>query len=458
MAAEQVLIVGGGVSGLATAYFLSRLGIPSTILEKTTRTGGLIKTDFIDGCRLEAGPDSFIATKPAVCELAEELPGLQERIIGSNDASRRIFVVRDGKLLPMPKGMVMMVPGEWEPLEQSQLIGAEAKLRIHLETKMKPRERSADISVGQLVEEHFGSEVLEYLTEPLLCGVYGGESENLSAQSVLPRFMGYERQYGSLVKGVQQELRDQPRGGSLFLSFRDGMQTLTDALEAAVTGQVNIVQGEATAVERNGDGWRVRVGAETISASNVVLCCPAHVNARLLEASAPPLADELAAIPYSSAILVMLVYQRDALDHAPEGFGFLVPRGERKTIAAATLVHTKFPVRIRPGLAALRAFIVGRRAVELAHAPEADVIALVRDDYQRLMNVTAQPLFRTFHRWPNSMPQYVVGHAARVARIFRHLADYPGLFLAGNAFDGVGIPDCLRRAREIAQHIRQGSV
>ena len=458
MAAEKALIVGGGVSGLATAYFLSRLGIPSTILEKTTRTGGLIKTDFIDGCRLEAGPDSFIATKPAVRELAEELPGLKEQIIGSNDAARRIFVVRDGKLLPMPKGMVMMVPGEWEPLEESELIGAEAKRRIHLETNMKPRARSADISVGQLVEEHFGSEVLEYLTEPLLCGVYGGESENLSAQSVLPRFMGYERQYGSLVKGVRQELREQPKGGSLFLSFRDGMQTLTDALAAAIAGTVDIVQGEATAVARNGDGWRVRVGGETVVARNVVLCCPAHVNAGLLEASAAPLADELAAIPYSSAILVMLVYEREALGHGLDGFGFLVPRGERQTIAAATWVHTKFPIRIRPGLAALRAFIVGRRAVELAHAPEADVIALVRDDYQRLMNVTAQPLFHTFHRWPDSMPQYVVGHAARVERIFTQMAVYPGLFLAGNAFDGVGIPDCLRRAREIAQHIRQGSV
>jgi oxygen-dependent protoporphyrinogen oxidase len=458
MAAERVLIVGGGVSGLATAYFLSRHGIPSTILEKTTRTGGLIQTDFIEGCRLEAGPDSFIASKPAVRELAQELPKLEEQIIGSNDAARRIFVVRDGKLLPMPKGMVMMVPGEWEPLEQSELVSAEAKRLIHLETKMKPRERNQDISVGQLVEEHFGSEVLEYLTEPLLCGVYGGESENLSAQSVLPRFMGYERQYGSLVKGVQQELREQSKGGSLFLSFRDGMQTLTDALATAIAGQANLMQGEATAVERNGGRWRVHVSGETISASDVVLCCPAHVNAGLLETSATPVADELAAIPYSSAILVMLVYERAALRDAPAGFGFLVPRGERNTIAAATWVHTKFPIRIRPGLAALRAFIVGQRALELASAPAADVIALVRNDYQRLMNVTAAPLFHTFYRWPNSMPQYVVGHAARVARIFAQVADYPGLFLGGNAFDGVGIPDCLRRAREIAQHIRQRSV
>jgi oxygen-dependent protoporphyrinogen oxidase len=458
MAAERVLIVGGGVSGLATAYFLSRYAIPATIIEKSTRTGGLIKTDFIEGCLLEAGPDSFIATKPAVRELAEELPGLRGQIIGSNDAARRIFVVRNGKLLPMPKGMVMMVPGEWEALDQSDLIGEEAKRRIYLETKMKPLERSADISVGQFVEEHFGSEVLEYLTEPLLCGVYGGESENLSAESVLPRFIGYERKYGSLVKGVQQELRDQPKGGSLFLSFRDGVQTLTDSLAAAIAGRASILQGEATAVTRSGKGWRMRVGAETLSARNVVLCCPAHVNAGLLASSVARVADELAAIPYSSAILVMLVYDRGAIGHPLDGFGFLVPRGERKTIAASTWVNTKFPLRVRPGLAALRAFIVGRRALELANAPNADVLALVRDDYQRLMGITAPPLFHTFHRWPNSMPQYVVGHAQRVTNIFTHLAEWPGLFLGGNAYDGVGIPDCVRRAREIAQHICQTSV
>jgi protoporphyrinogen/coproporphyrinogen III oxidase len=458
MAVDRVLILGGGVSGLATAYFLSRYAIPATIIEKTTRTGGLIKTDFIEGCRLEAGPDSFIATKPAVSELAQELAGLKDRIIGSNDAARRIFVVRNGKLLPLPKGMVMMVPGEWGPLEESELISPEAKRRIYLETEMTPQERHEDISVGQLVDEHFGPEVLQYLTEPLLSGVYGGESEKLSAASVLPRFMGYERKYGSLVKGVREELQDKPKGGSLFLSLRDGMQTLTDSLAAAIAGRVSILRAEASAVTRSGDGWQVCAAGERLTARNVVLCCPAHVNAGLLEATAAPLAGQLAAIPYSSAILVTLVYDRLAIDHPLDGFGFLVPRVERKTIAAATWVNTKFPFRIRPDLAAIRAFIVGQRALELAQAPEEDIVRLVRNDIQSLMRISAQPLFDTFYRWPNSMPQYVVGHAERVANIFQHLNEYPGLFLGGNAYDGVGIPDCLRRAREIAQHICQNSI
>ena len=179
MALDRVLIVGGGVTGLAIAYHLSRYAIPCTIVEKTHRTGGLIKTDVIDGCQLEAGPDSFIATKPAVAELAEELLGLKDQIIGSNDADRRIFVVRGGKLVQMPRGMVMMVPGDWKALEGSELVSATAKRSIPHEMKRKPLARPEDVSVGQFVEDHFGSEVLEYLTEPLLCGVYGGESEEI---------------------------------------------------------------------------------------------------------------------------------------------------------------------------------------------------------------------------------------------------------------------------------------
>lgn len=458
MAVDRVLIIGGGVSGLATAYFLSRYAIPCTIIEKARRTGGLIKTDVIEGCHLEAGPDSYIATKPAVHELAEELPGLTEQIIGSNDAGRRIFVVRNGKLLPMPQGMVMMVPGDWEALEHSQIVSEDAKRAIHEETKRKPFERKEDVSVGQFVGEHFGAEVLEYLTEPLLCGVYGGDSENLSAESVLPRFLGYERKYGSLVKGVQHELRERTKGGSLFLSFRDGMQTLTNSLERAIAGRVEILRGEATAVTRNDNGWRVHLGNETISASNVALCCPAHVNARILETAAAPLADELAAIPYSSAILVMQVYDRATLGHPLDGFGFLVPRGERKTMAAATWVNTKWPMRTPPSLAAIRAFIVGRRAVELANATEQQILSLVRDDLRNFMGITASPLFHTFYRWPNSMPQYVVGHGNRIKNIFEHLNNNPGLFLAGNSYDGVGIPDCLRHARLAAQQICARSV
>jgi protoporphyrinogen/coproporphyrinogen III oxidase len=455
---DRVLIVGGGVSGLATAYFLSKAGIPSTIIEKENRLGGLIKTDLIEGCQLEAGPDSYIASKPALTELARELPALagqllSEQIIGSNDQARRVFVARRGKLVPLPKGMVMMVPGQWSSLLRSPLLSVGAKWRILKETLAQPRQRAEDISVGQLVGEHFGREVLEYLTEPLLCGVYGGNSASLSAQSVLPRFAAYEQKFGSLVKGVRREARNYKPSGPMFLSLRDGMQALTDALAAAIAESTNIIHAEAVQIQQSGSSWRVQAGDSWLEANRLILACPADVAGKLLQNSAAPLAGELSAIPYSSAVLAMLVYDRAELNHPLDGFGFLVPQAERKTIAAATWVNTKFPSRVPPGLAALRGFIVGDQAVRLLNTPQADIIQRVRDDFRHFMGVTAAPRFCTVHAWPRSMPQYVVGHARRRQNIAQILPQYPGLALAGNAYDGVGIPDCIRMAKEVVKQI-----
>lgn len=459
MPSETVLIVGGGLSGLATAYYLGRAGIRSTIIERANRLGGLIKTDRIQGCELEAGPDSFLATKTAVAELAQDLGGgLAEKIISSNDAARRIFVVRGGKLVPMPKGMSMMVPGEWWPVMRSPLLGVGTKLQLIRETFTKPRRRSGDFSVGELVGKHFGPEMLEYVTEPLLSGVYGGDSASLSARSVLPRFVGFEEQYGSLIRGVRSSLPQMQRNGSLFQSFTGGMQTLIDALSKSVQEHSAVIYGEVTRVEKIDKGWRVRLGGESISSRQVVLACPAWASATMLDQCAPMVSAELAAIPYSSAVLAMLVFDQASLGHALGGFGFLVPPGERQTIAAATWVKTKFPSRVADGLLALRAFIVGAKAQELSAAPKDLVLNAVRKDFARLMNIQAQPVFHTIYSWPKSMPQYIVGHADRVNRMLQALAHCSGLLLTGNYFDGVGVPDTIRGAKEAAKHIAGNGV
>lgn len=450
---EPVLVVGGGVSGLATAYYLSQLGIPSVLFEKANRLGGLIQTDLIQGCRLEAGPDSFLAAKPAVKELAHDLPGLESQIIGSNDAARRVFVARDGRLVPLPAGMVMMAPGKWLPVLRSELLSARAKLRLLQETLRKPRQRTEDISVGQFVEDHFGPEVLETIAGPLLSGVYGGDAASLSAASVLPRFVAYEQKYGSLIRGVRRELRARSSSAPLFQSFRDGMQALTDSLAQASSGRVRVVHTEVSQVQRAGSLWHARAGEQTFSSPDLVLACPAHVCGRLLENSAVPVAEQLSAIPYSSAVLVTLVYDRAALGHPLDGFGFLVPAGQRKILAAATWVSVKFPIRTPSQLAALRGFVVGAETASLLTAPDEAVIDLVRKDFSGWMDADARPLFSTIHRWPDSMPQYVVGHAEWREKIVRLLEQYPGLYLAGNAYEGVGVPDCIRLAQQISKQV-----
>lgn len=452
MSNSGVIVIGGGISGLATAYFLGRAGIGCVLVEKSARLGGLIQTDWIDACVIEAGPDSYLAAKPAVSELARELPGLGGQIIGSNDAARRIFVVRGGRLVPLPRGMVMMAPAEWLAALRSPLFSVGAKLRFIAETVSRPRTRPADVSVGGFVRDHFGSEVLELVAEPLLAGVYGGDSATLSARSVLPRFVAYEQQYGSLIRGVRQERRSSERTRSLFRSFRDGMQSLTDALAAAAAEHTRVIRGEATRVERT-TRWRVQVNGEWMETNDIVLACPAHAAARLVETAVPDAAAELASIPYTSAILATFVYNRREVNHALDGFGFLVPRRERRTIAAATWVSTKFPSRTPADLAAVRTFIVGEKATELLHAPEQTIAELARADLATFMGLVARPRTSTVHAWPDSMPQYVVGHHDRRQRIATAMGDSPGLFLTGNAYDGVGIPDCMRLAKQTAKQI-----
>ncbi len=362
MPSARVVIVGGGVSGLSTAYFLAKLGLSSTIIEKSGRLGGLIRTDSIQGCQLEAGPDSYLAAKPSVTQLAEDLGDLKSQIIHSNDDQRRIFVVTHGHLLPMPKGMVMMAPAQLWPALRSNFFSARTKLRFLLETRFPPRQRPGDVSVEELVKSHFGEEVFNKAAEPLLSGVYGGDARALSAESVLPRFLAYEREYGSLIEGVRQERRTRSQTGSLFQSFRGGMQSLTDSLAEAIAGAASVLHLNAAKVERTATGWRVCTEGQSIDADQVVLACPAHCGAKLIETASPPLAAELAAIPYSSAILVTLVYRRVQFQHALDGFGFLVPRAERQTISAATWVSTKFPSRVPEHLVALRAFILDPQA------------------------------------------------------------------------------------------------
>ncbi len=447
-----VIIVGGGVSGLATAYFLGTRGITSTLFEKSDRLGGLIKTDLLEGCRLEAGPDSFLSAKPAVSDIAGML-GLAGHIIGSNDKARKVYVVRDGKLVAMPKGMVMMVPTQWRPVFHSRLFSIRAKIRLVAETFEKPRIRPEDVSVGQLVQEHFGREILEYIAEPLLCGVYGGDSTNLSAESVLPRFLGYEARYGSLIKGAREESRNSSRSGALFSSFRDGMGELIDALASGSQSHCRIIHSTVTHVEQAAAGWRVTADGKTLEGSSLVLTCPTFVNAELLADSSPDLASYLGAIPYSSAILVTLVLEAFQLERNLDGFGFLVPRAERRTIAAATCIHNKFPVRIRPDLAAIRAFIVGNEAKALLNAPESELVDLVRQELRRLTGVQGQPVFSTVYTWPDSMPQYMLGHKERQRAIADAIEHFAGLYLVGNSYDGVGIPDCVRLAKQTADRI-----
>jgi protoporphyrinogen/coproporphyrinogen III oxidase len=452
---SRVVIVGGGISGLSAAYYLAKLGIGVKLVERQPRLGGVIRTDGVHGCVLEAGPDSFISQKPWAFELIRSL-GLGDELIGSNDHLRATYVVKHRRLVRLPDGLMLMIPTKVLPMLSSPLLGWGTKLRMGLEWLRRPEQgEPGDESVAHFVGAHYGREAVEYLAEPLLAGIYGGDPETLSVQSVLPRFAELERKYGSLTRGVLRErgkVKRQAKGVPLFQTLKGGLSQLVEALEAQTRPAPEILHGTADALAREAGTYRVRVNGDWIEADHVVLACQAYEAAALLGAVDCELARPLAAIPYSNAITVSVGYLRKEFTHPLNGFGFLVPKKERRLLMACTWIGTKFSHRVPDSKAVLRCFVGGEDASALALSDQ-ELETQILEELADLMGVKGTPAFVQIARWPRSMAQYAVGHAARVAGIEARLAKLPGLHLAGNAYHGIGIPDCVRMGREAAEAI-----
>ncbi len=450
---RRVAIVGGGISGLSTAYYLSKTGISSTIIERRARLGGVIQTESDHGCVLEAGPDSFLAIKPAALELIGEL-GLTGDVISSNDHLRVTYVWKGGRLVPLPDGLMLMIPTKILPMLESPLVGWGTKMRMAAEWFRKPSRQSADRSVADFIGEHYGREAVDYLAEPLLSGVYGGDPAKLSVSSVLPRFVELEARYGSLTKGVlhaRKKAARESKGQPLFRTLKGGLGQMVSAMTRAMDPKPEVRQGEAEALERTAKGYRLRVAGDWLEADHVVLACQAYEAGALAGSLDAQLGALLGAVPYSNSITISLGYTSAGF-HPLNGFGFLVPKRERRRLVACTWVGTKFSYRVPPELAVLRCFVGGQDAAILEESEET-LIGGIRGELEEIMGVTQTPLFTRIARWPRSMAQYTVGHAARIAEIETRAAAIRNLHLAGNAYSGIGIPDCIRMGRAAAERI-----
>jgi oxygen-dependent protoporphyrinogen oxidase len=429
---RPVIIVGGGISGLSTAYYLAKQGIPSTLVEREPHLGGVIRTERVEGCLLEAGPDSFVSFKPWALALIKEI-GLADDVIGSNDHLRATYIWKHGRMVKMPDGFTLMVPAKALPVMTTPLFSLGTKLRMAAEWFRSPSPSNGDRSVSEFVEDHYGREVVDYLTEPLLAGVYGGDADAMSVRSVLPRMVEWEAKYGSLSRGAKKEVR--AGKGHLFNTLKTGLSTLTEELVRRCGAHLSVVRGSAEHVDPAG---RVRVNGEWLDASHVVLACPAWQAASIVDHAG--LTGLLAAVPYTSSKIVALVYNRSEISHPLNGFGFLVPKVERRNVTACTWVNTKFSHRVPPDKVALRCFVHGD--------PDG-----VEAELRHMMGITAKPIARTVHYWDRSMAQYTVGHEDRVKQIEAILAENPRLHLAGNAYYGIGIPDCVRMGQAAAAKI-----
>ena len=456
---KRIGIIGGGISGLAAAFALEqkrRAGaeIEYAVFEGSPRFGGVLVTDRVDGCLIEAGPDSFLTEKPWASDLCRQL-GLGDQLIGSNDADRKTYILTRGHLVEMPDGLMFMVPTKIVPSVLSPLFSTETKIRMAREWFHPPHKANGDESVAAFVDRHYGSEMVDRLADPLLSGVYGGEASQLSVRAVLPRFAEMEAKYGSLGramlaarKKMAQAAKGPPR--PLFSSLKDGMQQMVDALLAQLPPDALHANVPVQAIQPQDDGWTVSAGLDSDQFDAVILAVPAGQAARVLQLASHELAAELGAITYSSSVTLTLGYDKKVRASLPPGFGFLVPRSEGTRMLAATFVHNKFPHRAPPDRAIIRCFLGGSRDEAVLDLSGEEIVSIARSELRKILGLTAEPLFARVYKWRGAMAQYSVGHLERLQRIEAVRQTLPGLALAGNAYSGIGVPDCVRSGTEAA--------
>ena len=463
----SIAIIGGGISGLTAALTLEehrRAGtLEYTLYESSPHLGGVLRTERIQDCIVEAGPDSFLTEKPWATDLCRKL-GLGDQLIGSNDADRKTYILVRGQLIPIPDGLMFLVPTKILPTALSPLFSWTTKLRMAQELLHPPHAAEADESVASLVERHYGAEMVDRLADPLLSGIYGGEASSLSVRAVLPRFAEMERTHGSLSRAMLAARKKMPGSANkntppLFTSLKNGMQQLVDTIVPQLNQPSLRTNTPVESIHPETAGWTVTLSpeAQTGPQSNhfdaIILAVPTRAAAQLIRTSSPELSAELAAIAYTSSITVGLGYDREVRQSLPPGFGFLVPRSEKKRLLAATFVHNKFPHRAPNDRALLRCFFAGSSAENIWQLSDDAIIAAVRNELQHILGLRAAPLFARVYRWKSAMAQYGVGHLDRLDRIDRLRQQLPKIALAGNGYRGIGVPDCIRSGQEAAKQV-----
>ena len=445
----RVVVVGGGIAGLAAARRLESSGAEVTLVERDDVLGGKLRTAHVDGFVVEAAPDSFLSRKERGVGLCEEL-GLGDELIGRRPEHHRTFVRVGDDLHPLPEGLSGMIPTSLEALEQTELLSRAGKARFAAEVDVPARRGLADESIGAFVSRRFGREAYEALVEPLMTGIYGGDGDQLSLQATFPQLRVLELEHGSLLRGLSAPA-PAPGERPPFVSLRSGMGRLADAVRDSF-GRTHVVLGrEAVRVSREAAFTVELADGETLAADGVVLATPAYVTAELVADLDPGLAAEHLAIPYASSVVVTLGFSR--ADVVPlDGYGYLVPRSQGRDVLACTWSSQKWDGRAPDEFVLLRVYAGRFGGRDLTEDADADLVALAREELA-FLGVAAVPALQRVHRWPWGMPQYLLGHPERLARIDAALAAYPGLTVAGAAYGGVGIPDCIRSGELAAEAV-----
>ncbi len=464
---RSILVVGGGVAGLAAAYELAKLqragtALTFTFVEASKRLGGILETVRQDGFVVECGPDGWVSEKPWASELAKEL-GMQNDLVFSNDAERVTYVLREGRLQPMPDGMRMMVPSTLESLEGTPLFSDAARSAYAAELQraedLKRTAPDHDESVADFVQRHFGEEVLRVIGAPLLGGVLGGDVRQLSVRSVMKPFVDMEREHGSLIAAVQARNEQNRREGKqrplIFTSLRNGTGALAEAMAATLPPGCLRMECAATAISRNGPRWVVETTdtdrtVRRHEADALLLATPVHRTQAWLR-GVDAHAAELLEMPTSSAVIAAFCFSPDQPVQWPKGFGFLSPAGEGSRLLAGPFSDQKYPNRVPEGGHMVRAYFGGAEADSLIAQSDEAIAAFTREELQKVVGLLPAPALTVVRRWPGALPQYGVGHGDRMTQLQARVDALGGLYLLGNAYRGVGLPELVRDSRAAAR-------
>ncbi len=490
----RIAVIGGGITGLAAAHRIHEL-MPHAqlaLFEAGPRVGGVLDSVHLDGFLIERSADSFLTRLPQAVALCRRL-GIADELISTDDTRRRAFVVRDGLLMPIPDGFFLMSPRKLGPLLSSPILSLTGKFRLLAEPfvsrgpasiNLDPEPRTPnrrDESVASFARRRLGRETFERLVQPLIAGIYTADPEKLSMAATLPEFLALEREHGSLLtaSGRTDRFSDQSITASgarysLFATPQNGIATLVHSLAAHFPPNTIHFNTTLTSIQQTTDhrwhldfGFRIADCGLTEGSFNpkseirnpkstfdaLILALPTHAAAKLLKHCDAALATELATIEYAGCNVVSLGFHRDQIGHALDGFGFVVPQAEGRRIIAASFASQKFPGRAPADKVLIRVFIGGALQPELLDLADDELRRLAIDELGELLQIKGQPVLIDIARWPRSMPQYHVGHIERVARIEKLVERHPTLALAGNAYHGVGIPQCIASAEAAAERI-----
>ncbi|HJT35980.1 MAG TPA: protoporphyrinogen oxidase [Pirellulales bacterium] len=456
----RVAIIGGGIAGLAAAHRLHETApsLSVTLFEAAERLGGALRTEQQAGYLLELGADNFITNVPWGVELCRRL-GLADQLLPTRESQRRAMVVHRRKLVPVPAGFHLLSPTRMWPILRSPLLSWRGKLRVLAERFVPAANGTDDESLASFARRRLGREAFERLVQPLVAGIYTADAEKLSMRAALPRFVEMERQHGGLIRAARRAAVSDSADESgarygMFVAPRGGMSSIVDALAARLPAETvrlgSAVEEIAPAAEGS---WNLLVGGKAERFDAVVLAAPARAAAALLAGFDTQLAEDLRKIEYAGSAIVLLGYRRDQIAHPLDSFGFVVPAIERRGILAASFSSVKFEGRAPSDRVLIRVFLGGAERPEQMALDDDALRQMAIDELAELIGTTGEPELTRVVRWPNSMPQYHVGHVRLVERIESRATRCPTLALAGNAYHGVGVPHCIHSGERAAERI-----